>query len=65
LIIVIEMGILEEIQNSEKKLKDICEELLKEADRLDREAEMTDSIEMIELLSKAEGIRMAIKKIMS
>jgi len=59
------MGILEEIQNSEKKLKDICEELLKEADRLDREAEMTDSIEMIELLSKAEGIRMAIKKIMS
>jgi len=59
------MGILEEIQNSEKKLRDICEELSKEADRLDREAEMTDSIEMIELLSKAEGIRMAIKKIMS
>ena len=57
------MGILEEIQNSEKKLKDICEELLKEADRLDREAEMTDSIEMIELLSKAEGIRIAIKRI--
>jgi len=59
------MGIIEEIQNSEKKLKDICEELLKEADKLDREAGMTDSIEMIELLSKAEGIRMAIKKIMS
>jgi len=57
------MGILEEIQNSEKKLRDICEELSKEADRLDREAEMTDSIEMIELLSKAEGIRIAIKKI--
>ena len=57
------MGILEEIQNSEKKLKDICEELLKEAARLDREAEMTDSIKMIELLSKAEGIRIAIKRI--
>jgi len=62
------MGILEEIVNMEvdsekRELKDICEELMREADRIDREAEMTDSVEMIELLSKAEGIRIAVARI--
>jgi len=62
------MGILEEIENMEvdsekRELKNICEELMREADRLDGEAETADSVEMIELLAKAEGIRIAVRRI--
>jgi|GEM_PF-3472344 len=61
-------GILEEIESVEvdsekRELKNICEELMREADKLDGEAEAADSIEMIELLAKAEGIRIAVAKI--
>ena len=62
------MGILEEIENMEvdsekRELKNICEELMREADRLDGEVETADSVEMIELLAKAEGIRIAVRRI--
>ena len=62
------MGILEEIENMEvdsekRELKNICEELMREADRIDKEAEVSDSMKLIESLAKAEGIRIAVARI--